>query len=100
GGVIGELAVDLRRDHAWQQIPLAGLTPAATQELIALRTDTPPEPDFVRRTHARTGGNPFFIEQLLHVGPHAPVPAGVKELIAQRVRRLTAPAAAETLQIA
>jgi hypothetical protein len=99
GGALADLVVDLRRDEALERIRLAGLDVAATEELIAMRIGAAPDPELVRRTHARTAGNPFFIDQLLRAAPDARVPEGIKELIAQRVTRLT-PAAAETLRVA
>ena len=94
GGPLADLAVDLRREARLEPIHVGGLDVAATGQLIAARTEATPPRELVLRTHARSGGNPFFIEELLHAEPDQRVPEGVKALIAQRVARLTVSAAA------
>ena len=99
GGPIAELAVDLRRSQAFERIRVAGLNVEATGELIARRTGMPSKGEFARATHARTNGNPFFIELLLDAGVQHALPEGIKELITDRVAALSAESG-ETLRIA
>ena len=59
---------------------------------------------WTQRLFEQTGGNPFFIEELLHTPPAAPaervaVPEGVKDVIGRRLDRL-APATLEILTLA
>ena len=93
---LGELVAGLRRERALERIQLAGLDVAATRELIATQRAAPDD-GFVRRTHARTGGNPFFVEQIVRAGEAAAVPEDVQAVITQRVARLPS---GETLRLA
>ena len=96
GGPLAELAVSLRRDHAFERIRLAGLNVAATTELILASAEHGVvDPGLV---HARTAGNPFFIEQILRAGADEPVPDGIQELLASRVSALSS-GAGEVLRI-
>lgn len=53
-------------DAPWPTIHLAALDQAGVGELLAAHLGvTAPPDDFVRRIHERTGGNPFFIEELV-----------------------------------
>ena len=92
--------MDLRRELGVQVVSLEGLDEAET---AALAEPIAPivAPEFSSRLHAITGGNPFFMEEVLHslrdtgelpytnaaldaVG----VPRAVSEVIERRVRRL------------
>ena len=99
GGPLAELAVDLRRNDAFERIRVAGLDVEATGMLIATRTGMPSDREFVRTTHGRTNGNPFFIEQLLDAAVDDSVPDGIKELITVRVSRMLGESG-DTLRIA
>ena len=57
-------------------------------------TGAAPEPWFVRRLYAHTGGNPFFAREVVHaveagspvgVDPWSAVPAGVRDVLRQRL---------------
>lgn len=47
-----------------ETITLEPLSPAETAELIQVLVAGPIAPEFVEQVHARTGGNPFFVEEV------------------------------------
>lgn len=49
------------------QLRLAGLHPDATAELIAAVAGIDPRPDLVDSVHDRTGGNPFYVRELVRL---------------------------------
>lgn len=73
------------------RIYLGGLTEPQVHELVGAITDR--ELDS-RRIHARSGGNPFFVRELIRLWEtegdvaHA-VPAGVRDVIRQRLAKLS-----------
>jgi tetratricopeptide (TPR) repeat protein len=82
----------LRLDAEPDVVQLAGLQPAEAAGLIAARAGrgAVDEPS-VRRLCDETGGNPFFIQELLRSPSSAPeqhVPAAVKHLIGRRLDQL------------
>ncbi len=92
--LVGELAHDRRL----VRVALEGLSEAEVGELAsAWLTDERPT-GLDAQLHARTDGNPLFVEELLRdaedsgrmseVGMAPGVPAGVREVIGQRVDRL------------
>ncbi|HET6548176.1 MAG TPA: AAA family ATPase [Solirubrobacter sp.] len=90
----GALA-DLRRDGLVERVPLRGLDAPAVAELVrGARASA----DLAEVLHRETGGNPFFVEELLRHAPAA-LPEGVKEAIGRRLSRL-APATVRVLGIA
>jgi DNA-binding SARP family transcriptional activator len=91
-GPLGDLVVDLRRGHRLVRIGLEGLPVAASEELLA-RCGQTPDAEVARAIQARTGGNPFFLEQIAITGLQKGVPEGVKELIGQSLARLPGGAA-------
>jgi AAA ATPase domain len=104
-GPLAHLLADLRRETALDMIRLAGLRKSETAALVAalLGRDSV-DGDLAQRLCEQTGGNPFFIEELLHTPADAPaaavgVPEGVKDVIGRRLDRLP-PAALETLTLA
>jgi DNA-binding SARP family transcriptional activator/tetratricopeptide (TPR) repeat protein len=83
---------ELRREGPLVHVDLAGLDDDAVAALLARRTGVS-DPLSARRYRARTGGNPFFLEELLREAQEAggvgsPVPAGVRDVIARRLGRL------------
>ena len=105
-GPLARMLVDLRREPGVQAIQLDGLPAAETAALLAAHAGRGDVDDaFAQRLFEQTGGNPFFIEQLLHAPPAAPpvapvaVPEGVKDVIGRRLDRL-APATLEALTLA
>jgi tetratricopeptide (TPR) repeat protein len=109
--------MELGRDTPVERIVLGGLDADAVAELIA-RTSPGPEPssDLIRSLHGETGGNPLFVLEVLaevagalrepgaDADPRAvietrPPSERVREIIGQRIRRLST-GARETLSMA
>ncbi len=59
------LLADLRRERLYDRLNLEGLDETGTAKLVADRAGIETTPAFVRRLHAQTDGNPFFIEETL-----------------------------------
>ena len=78
--VLGDLA-----RHAVRRIPLRALSAAAVQQLARQAKRR------VANLHAVTGGNPFFVTEVL-AGGEAAVPATVCDAVLARAARLPAPA--------
>ena len=55
---------DLRRDRALDEISLGTLTERRPPSWSAGRSGAPPSPRLVSPLHDRTGGVPFFVEEL------------------------------------
>jgi DNA-binding SARP family transcriptional activator len=97
--VIGELAHDRRL----VRIPVEGLSEAEVGKLVSAWLGKELPAGLAAELHARTGGNPLFVEELLRHGQDADgldegvlapgVPAEVREVISQRVDRLGKPSA-------
>jgi AAA ATPase domain len=85
-GLLGELATRA------ELVPLAGLSATEVAALMAQVSGAPPDGDLAAAVHRRTGGNPFFVQQVtqLAVASDAPgsVPAGVRDAIERRLARL------------
>ncbi|MGE0462502.1 MAG: tetratricopeptide repeat protein [Vicinamibacterales bacterium] len=47
-----------------ETLTLEPLSPAETGTLVQALVDGPIAPEFIHQVHARTGGNPFFVEEL------------------------------------
>ena len=89
GGPPARLLADLSREHVVERVGLEGLEEDDAAELVG-------DAELARRLHGRTGGNPFFIEEMLRSLAEVPdepagVPEGVKDLVSRRLSRLTAP---------
>ena len=93
--------VELRREGLLEDLPLSGLDDDAVGALLAAHTGSA-DADLARRLRVRTGGNPFFVDELLQDhrerGGSGP-PAGVREVVGRRLARL-GPEAAEALSLA
>ena len=92
-----------------RRLRLGGLAPEATVELVRRTTGGGLGDDAARAIHDRAEGNPFYAGQLtrllqdegLRTGQdvgRTPVPAGVRDVVRQRLARLPA-ATAELLQV-
>ena len=94
---------DLRRDAELDTVHLVGLRPAEAAGLVAARAGRRAvDEESVRRLCDDTGGNPFFIQELLRSPRSAPdqeVPAAVKHLLGRRLDQLPR-AALELLTLA
>ena len=73
---------DLASSDAVRRIPLAALSPAAVGELAA---GTGLDP---RELHDRTGGNPFYVTEVI-AGAPARIPATVRDAVLARAARLS-----------
>ena len=102
------LATVSREDVA-HELGLSGLTLEGIAELaddlLGPADDSAARDRFVTLLHERTGGNPFFVRQLVRLDPRdrarsrptrpLPVPPGVRHVVASRLKGLSPPA--ETL---
>jgi DNA-binding SARP family transcriptional activator/tetratricopeptide (TPR) repeat protein len=97
-----EALADVRRELTVEHLPLEGLAADDVAALVERSLGRPPETSLVRALHEKTGGNPFFIAELLHgldkrgleriARDRADVPEGAAQAIARRVGRLGASA--------
>ncbi|PRZ42048.1 regulatory LuxR family protein [Antricoccus suffuscus] len=96
------LLANMWRQPSVRRIDLNGLSAEETAELVG-RATSAASPSGLTQLHSRTGGNPFFIRQLLRQGSTgaAPtgVPASVKEVVIDRATRL-GPSALHLLETA
>ena len=103
GPLAGAIA-DLRREHLFTPLALAGLSEPEVAALVARRRGADPDPAFVRVLHEETEGNPFFAEEVLRNLPEPGaeldaegrltgdgVPQGVREAVGRRLGRLSPP---------
>ncbi len=114
------LRTELRREHVLQEITLEPLTARELAELVTALLDTTPSPRLVALLHDRTGGTPFFVEELtlalaaadrlipaadgleLSLDEDVPVPATIRDAVLVRTAPLPkhARAAAEAAAVA
>ncbi|MEU8315907.1 BTAD domain-containing putative transcriptional regulator [Micromonospora sp. NPDC048887] len=85
---------ELARGRGFGQARLAGLDAAAVADLVRDRTGVaPPEPQ-VTRLVTRTGGNPFFLTELLRsradAGADAELPPSIRDTVRLRLAGLPA----------
>lgn len=84
---------DLERDPQVERIVLPGLGRDELAGLLGEISDDPPSGEVVDELLARSGGNPFYVEELMAAGgiDHG-VPATLSDVILSRVERLSEPA--------
>lgn len=103
-----ELLAVIRREADYTRIGVDGLSAAQVGKYLAAMTGMPAPPRLARAVHEETAGNPFYlgeiVRQLVETGrlgeaaaasdPVAAlgVPAGVRDLLARRMARLSAQA--------
>ncbi|MGW4111443.1 BTAD domain-containing putative transcriptional regulator [Actinosynnema sp. NPDC004786] len=80
---------DLARAPGFRQVRPAGLDADAVADLVRGRTGVEPSPRLVAGLVERTGGNPFFITELLSADDGAP-PPGVRDTVRVRLNALDA----------
>ena len=93
--VVHVLAAAARQPHS-RRLSLSGLDQAATRELVAAALGERASERLVEVIHARSGGNPFFASELARLLAEQPdvahdgseVPAGVRDVVRQRLARL------------
>ena len=84
-GVIAGLV----REPAVERVMLEGLDEASVGSVIEAVSDRVPEPEVARAVHEQTAGNPFFVTEVVRRGaPPGAIPEGVRDVVAERVRRL------------
>ena len=104
-GPLTQVLSELRREAGMETIRLEGLRRAEVVSLAAAHLGRRSiDRAWTQRLFEQTGGNPFFIEELLHTPLAAPaervaVPEGVKDVIGRRLDRL-APATLDILTLA
>jgi DNA-binding CsgD family transcriptional regulator len=76
---VGGLLARMERRHAVSHVLLDRLTPAQTAALLAAATGAPAPLRAATALHHRTGGNPFFLEELLRALPGYDVEALVEQ---------------------
>jgi DNA-binding SARP family transcriptional activator len=106
---LAKLLAELTRDRRLTRLALGGLTETEVGALASAWLEEEPAAGLAAELHGRTGGNPLFVQELLRQTQEADglgeaslppgVPAGVQEVISQRVGRLGEPSA-EALAIA
>jgi tetratricopeptide (TPR) repeat protein len=92
GPAVTQTLADLRREGPLVHVDLAGLDEAAVGALLARRLGAT-DHESARRYRARSGGNPFFLDELLREAEEAGSeadgpPTGVRDVIAHRLARL------------
>ena len=92
---------DLRRDGGAERIGLRGLAPGEVGELATARLGAETAARVTGTVHARTGGNAFFVEEVLRglADDDASVPESVRHAVGARLARLS-PEADELLAVA
>ena len=77
---------------AMQRIDLARFDRGELAEQIGAIGDGPVDPDLVEAIYGRSGGNPFFVEELLAVAtPRQALPAVLRDVLLARVAALSEP---------
>jgi DNA-binding CsgD family transcriptional regulator len=85
------LLADVRRDPDLEAIALPGLGRADVSALVGEISDEALPAARVDELAARSGGNPFYVEELIAAGQRAGLPASLGEAILARVSRLAEP---------
>jgi DNA-binding SARP family transcriptional activator len=90
----------LAREPCTDQVTLAGLDATDVTEYIQLATGSEPAASLVEAIHGETDGNPLFVVEVVRLldaeqriaDGHAdvPIPPGVRAVIGQRLRQLSA----------
>ncbi|TDD12003.1 AAA family ATPase [Nonomuraea diastatica] len=72
-----------------QVITLTGLDRTGVAELVTRVTGRAPEPEVAAELHRRTGGNPFYVQQLAHLPQYGgAIPSGVRAAVTERLSLL------------
>ena len=98
---LGQALVALRRDAAFERVPVEGLPERDVAVLVDRRRGGAGDERFVRALREETEGNPFFIEEILRSLPGdgagdgagglggAALPEGVRDAVRRRLERLS-----------
>ncbi|MEV6347571.1 AAA family ATPase [Actinoplanes sp. NPDC051851] len=76
---VSGLLARMERRHTVTHVRLDRLTPAQSAAMLAAATGAPVSPRAATALHHRTGGNPFFLEELLRALPGYAVEALVEQ---------------------
>jgi DNA-binding CsgD family transcriptional regulator len=87
GDALASWVEEMDRRGSVTQHRLAPLSRSETGEQVAAIIGRPPQPDFVADVYTRTGGNPFFAEQLLAARADPSATASLTQLLLARVRQ-------------
>ncbi|MFJ1538908.1 BTAD domain-containing putative transcriptional regulator [Micromonospora chalcea] len=87
---------ELARGRDFGQLRLAGLDASSVADLVRRRTGTAPPEPVVARLVTRTGGNPFFLTELLRsradAAADAELPPSIRDTVRLRLGGLPGPA--------
>ena len=81
------------------RLALTGIDADAVRSVVGVITGGEVDAEVARLIHSRTGGNPFFVEEVARLwamrgrDAHLEVPPGVAEVLGRRLARLPQPAA-------
>jgi DNA-binding SARP family transcriptional activator len=95
-GAFGAMLARLARTPATERLRLTGLSDATSRDLLAVRLGWEPDDALAARAAARTGGNPFFLQELARLvrdssDPGAAwddIPGTVHDVLTHRLSRL------------
>src|SRR5688572_10359489 len=100
---LSQALAELNREDLFTRILLRGLTEPETAAYIRDTAQADPPADLVRRVHAETEGNPFFLSEVVRLmaeegafsmgaTSEIRIPEGVKEALGRRLDKLSAEA--------
>ncbi|WP_457189819.1 BTAD domain-containing putative transcriptional regulator [Nocardioides sp. P5_E3] len=95
-GAFGSMLARLARTPATERLRMSGLPEEASRDLLAVRLGWQPDEALAARAAARTGGNPFFLQELARLvrdstHPHLAwddIPETVHDVLTHRLSRL------------
>lgn len=83
---------ELERGRAMQRIDLARFDRGELSAQIGAIRDSPADPDLLEAVYGRSGGNPFFVEELLAIEiPGHALPAVLRDVLLARMAALSEP---------
>ena len=102
-GAFGAMLARLARTPGTERLSLTGLTDETSRDLLAVRLGWQPDEALAARAAARTGGNPFFLQELARLVRDSDdprlawddIPGTVHDVLTHRLSRL--PVAARRL---
>ena len=74
-GAFGSMLARLARTPATERLRMSGLPEKASRDLLAVRLGWQPDEALAARAAARTGGNPFFLQELARLVRDSTAPA-------------------------
>jgi DNA-binding SARP family transcriptional activator len=99
-GAFGAMLARLARTPAAERLRLGGLADETARDLLAVRLGWEPDAALAARAAARTGGNPFFLQELARLVRDSSdpqlawddIPGTVHDVLTHRLSRLPVPA--------